>query len=109
PNSLNKPPAGANVPTLLDELLEESEEVIELADLVHRYRNQQILSNAQSRDLELVGSLRERRLDNRHKIFDSLRDLNSRQPLAPDLPELPPSLRDEIKSLSDELGKRLSA
>lgn len=109
PNSLNKPPAGANVPTLLDELIQESEDVIQLADLVHTYRNQQIVQNAQSRDLELVATLRERRLDNRNKIFDSLRDLNSRQPIQPDLPELPPSLRDEIKALSNELGKRLSA
>lgn len=109
PKSLSTPPAGANLPTLLDELLEESEDVIQLADLVHRYRNEQILQNAQSRDLELVGSLRERRIENRNKIFDSLRDLNSRQPLAPDLPELPSSLRDEIKALSNELGKQLSA
>jgi hypothetical protein len=109
PNSLNKPPAGANVPTLLDELLEESEEVIELADLVHSYRNAQIIQNAQTRDLELVATLRERRIDNRNKIFDQLRDLNARQPVTPDLPELPSSLKDEIKALSNELGKQLSA
>jgi hypothetical protein len=109
PKSLSTPPAGANLPTLLDELIQESEDVIELADLVHTYRNQQIVQNAQSRDLELVATLRERRLDNRNKIFDSLRDLNSRQPLAPDLPELPPNLKDEIAALSNELGKKLSA
>jgi hypothetical protein len=109
PNSLNKPAAGANIPTLLDELIQESEDVIQLADLVHTYRNQQIVQNARTRDSELVVQLRERRLDNRNKIFDSLRDLNSRQPIQPDLPELPPSLRDEIKALSNELGKRLSA
>lgn len=109
PNSLNKPPTGTAIPSLLDELIQESEDVIELADLVHQYRNTQIIENARTRDSELVVQLRERRIDNRNKIFDSLRDLNSRQPLAPDLPELPPSLKDEIKSLSDELGKQLSA
>ena len=109
PKAVSTTATGSQVPTALEELIQESEEVIELADLVHSYRNQQILTNAKTRDLELVASLRERRLDNRNKIFDSLRDLNSRQPLAPDLPELPSNLKDEIKSLSDELGKQLSA
>jgi hypothetical protein len=109
PKAISSPATGANIPSLLDELIQESEEAIGLADLVHRYRNQQIVENAQSRDLELVATLRERRIENRNKIFDSLRDLNARQPIQPDLPELPSSLKDEIKSLSDELGKRLSA
>ena len=109
PNALNKPPTGTAIPSLLDELIQESEEAIDLADLVHSYRNAQIIQNAQTRDLELVATLRERRIDNRNKIFDSLRDLNARQPIQPDLPELPSNLKDEIKSLSDELGKQLSA
>ncbi|MEY3255711.1 MAG: hypothetical protein RLZZ29_842 [Cyanobacteriota bacterium] len=109
PKAISSPATGANIPSLLDELIQESEEAIGLADLVHRYRNQQIVENAQSRDLELVATLRERRIENINKIFDSLRDLNARQPIQPDLPELPSSLKDEIKSLSDELGKRLSA
>lgn len=109
PKSLSTPPAGAAIPTLLDELIQESEDVIELADLVHQYRNTQIIENARTRDSELVVQLRERRIDNRNKIFDQLRDLNSRQPIQPDLPELPSSLRDEIKALSNELGKQLSA
>ena len=109
PNALNKPPTGTAIPSLLDELIQESEEAIDLADLVHSYRNAQIIQNAQTRDLELVATLRERRIDNRNKIFDSLRDLNARQPIQPDLPELPSNLKDEIKSLSDELGKKLSA
>jgi hypothetical protein len=109
PNSLNKPPAGANVPTALTEFVAKAQDDIELFDLVQIYRNEQILQNAQTRDSELVAQLREQRLENRALVFDQLRDLNARQPIQPDLPELPPSLRDEIKSLSDELGKRLSA
>jgi hypothetical protein len=109
PKSLNKPPAGANIPTALTEFINKSQEDIELFDLVQIYRNQQIVENAQTRDQELVMQLREQRLENRALVFDQLRDLNSRQPLAPDLPELPSSLKDEIKSLSDELGKQLSA
>jgi hypothetical protein len=42
-------------------------------------------------------------------VFEQLRDLNSRQPIAPELPELPASLSEEIKSLADELGKKLAA
>jgi hypothetical protein len=100
---------GGNIPTALQELIQESEEVIELADLVHTYRNQQIIQNAQSRDSELVVQLRERRLETRSQVFDSLRNLNSRQPIAPDLPELPAALSSEITALSNELGKKLVA
>jgi hypothetical protein len=99
---------GSQVPTALEELIQESEEVIELADLVHSYRNQQIIQNAQSRDSELVLQLRERRLETRNQVFDSLRGLNARQPIAQELPELPSSLSDEIAALSDELGKQLN-
>jgi hypothetical protein len=109
PNSLNKPAAGANIPTALTEFIAKSQEDIELFDLVQIYRNEQILANSQTRDQELVMQLREQRLENRSLVFDQLRDLNARQPIQPDLPELPSSLKDEIKSLSDELGKRLSA
>lgn len=96
------------IPTALQELIQESEEVIELADLVHTYRNQQIIQNAQSRDSDLVVQLRERRIETRNQVFDSLRNLNARQPIAQELPELPASLSDEIKALSDELGKQLN-
>ena len=83
---------GHAVPTALAELIQESEEVIELADLVHSYRNQQIIQNAQARDSDLVVQLRERRLETRSKVFDSLRNLNARQPVPQELPELPASL-----------------
>jgi hypothetical protein len=96
------------IPTALQELIQESEEVIELSDLVHSYRNQQIIQNAQTRDSELVVQLRERRIETRNQVFDSLRNLNSRQPIPQELPELPASLSDEIKALSDELGKSLN-
>ncbi len=98
---------GHAVPTALQELIQESEEVIELADLVHTYRNQQIIQNAQTRDSELVVQLRERRLETRSQVFDSLRGLNARQPVPQELPELPASLSEEIAALSDELGKKL--
>ncbi|MGM3308909.1 hypothetical protein ACSQ6I_23510 [Anabaena sp. WFMT] len=106
-NQAGQPKNQSPIPTALDELIQESEETIALADLVHTYRNQQILSNAQSRDSELVVQLRERRIETRNQVFDSLRSLNSKQPTAPELPELPASLSDEIKALSDELGKSL--
>lgn len=109
PKAISSPPAGANIPTALTEFINKSQEDIELFDLIQTFRNQQIIENAQTRDQELVMQLREQRLENRSLVFDQLRDLNSRQPVTPDLPELPTSLRDEIKSLSDELGKRLSA
>ena len=101
--------SGANVPTALEEYINKSQEDIELFDLVQIYRNEQIIQNAQTRDQELVLQLREQRLENRALVFDSLRDLNARQPVAQELPELPSSLSDEIKSLSDELGKKLVA
>ena len=100
---------GSNIPTALEELIQDAQENIELADLVHTYRNQQIIQNAQSRDSELVLKLREQRLENRALVFDQLRDLNARQPIPQELPELPSSLSSEIKSLSDELGKKLAA
>lgn len=104
PNGQNNP-----VPTALQELIQESEEVISLADLVHNYRNQQIIQNAQARDSELVVQLRERRIETRNQVFDSLRALNSKQPIPQELPELPTSLSDDITALSNELGKKLSA
>jgi hypothetical protein len=108
PKAISTTATGANIPTALQELIQESEEVIELADLVHSYRNQQIIQNAQTRDSELVVQLRERRIETRNQVFDSLRNLNSRQPIPQELPELPASLSDEIKALSDELGKQLN-
>jgi predicted ATPase len=109
PKAISTHPAGAAIPTALTEFINKSQEDIELFDLVQIYRNEQILANSQTRDQELVMQLREQRLENRSLVFDQLRDLNARQPIQPDLPELPSSLKDEIKSLSDELGKRLSA
>ena len=109
PKAISSPVTGANVPTALTEFINKSQDDIDLFDLVQVYRNQQIIQNAQTRDQELVMQLREQRLENRSLVFDQLRDLNARQPLAPDLPELPSSLKDEIKALSNELGKRLSA
>ena len=108
-NAISAPATGAAIPTALEELIQESEETIELADLVHSYRNQQILQNAQTRDSELISQLRERRLETRNQVFDSLRDLNSRQPVAQELPELPSALSSEIASLANELGKKLVA
>lgn len=109
PKAISTHPAGAAIPTALTEFINKSQEDIELFDLVQVYRNEQIIQNAQTRDQELVAQLREQRLENRALVFDQLRDLNARQPIQPDLPELPNSLRDEIKSLSNELGKQLSA
>ena len=108
-NAISAPATGAAIPTALEELIQESEETIELADLVHSYRNQQILQNAQTRDSELISQLRERRLETRNQVFDSLRNLNARQPIPQDLPELPSALSEEIAALSNELGKKLTA
>lgn len=96
-----------NLPTALDELIASAEDDINLADLVLVYRNQQISQNTQTRDSELVAQLRERRIERRNQVFDSLRDLNSRQPQSPELPELPQALTAEIDALSRELGKQL--
>lgn len=106
PSTISKP---ASAPDAIQELLIESEEYIELVDLVHSFRNEQILQNKEARDRELILSLREKRLNARNQVFDGLRELNYKQPPSPDLPELPPSLKDEIKNISNELGKRLSA
>ena len=100
---------GQAIPTALSEFISKSQEDIELFDLVQIYRNEQILANSLTRDSELISQLREQRLENRALVFDQLRDLNARQPLPSDLPELPSSLSSEIKSLSDELGKKLTA
>jgi hypothetical protein len=108
-NALNKPATGSQVPIALSEFISKSQEDIELFDLVQVYRNEQILTNSQARDQELVAQLREQRLENRALVFDSLRDLNSRQPIAPELPELPSALSEEIAALSNELGKKLVA
>lgn len=99
--------AAAAVPTALEELIQESQETIELADLVHTYRNAQILENSRTRDAELILQLREKRLDTRNQVFDSLRNLNAKQPAAPELPELP-GLSDEIIGLCNDLGKQLN-
>ena len=109
PKAISAPATGSNVPTALTEFINKSQEDIELFDLVQVYRNEQILQNAQTRDQELVAQLREQRLENRALVFDQLRDLNARQPVAPELPELPSSLSSEIAALSDELGKKLTA
>lgn len=99
---------GEIVPGILDELIQKSDDDIALADLIHVYRNEQILSNAGTRDKELIGKLRELRQENRVSTFDKLRDLNSRQPIAQELPELDNSLEAEIAQLSQELGKPLT-
>lgn len=106
-NSIVNNPASA--PDAIQELLIESEEYIELADLVHNFRNEQILKNKETRDRELILSLREKRLSVRSRVFDGLRELNYKQPPIPDLPDMPLSLKDEIKNIAGELGKRLSA
>lgn len=100
---------GSNlIPSALEEIIASSQETLELSDLVLQFRNQQILENVKTRDQELVIGLREQRLENRAATFDRIRDLNSRQPLAPDqLPELP-GLADEISGLCNELGKQLN-
>jgi len=109
PKAISTPATGVAVPTALAEMISKSQEDIELFDLVQIYRNEQIIQNTQIRDSELVMQLREQRLESRAMVFDQLRDLNSRQPTAPELPELPASLSEEIKSLSNELGKKLVA
>jgi hypothetical protein len=109
PKAISNPATGQNIPTALTEFIAKSQEDIELFDLVQLYRNEQIVQNAQTRDSELVAALREQRLESRAMVFDQLRELNSRQPIAPELPELPASLSEEIKSLADELGKKLAA
>jgi hypothetical protein len=108
PKAISSPATGATVPTALTEFIAKAQDDIELFDLVHVYRNEQILTNSESRDSELVLKLREQRLESRALVFDQLRDLNSRQPIAQELPELPASLSEEIQALSDELGKSLS-
>ena len=107
PKAISTSATGSQVPNALADYISKCFADIELFDLVYVYRNQQIIQNAQSRDSELVLKLREQRLENRALVFDQLRDLNSRQPIAPELPELPASLSDEIAALSDELGKKL--
>ncbi len=109
PKAISNPATGSQVPTALTEFISKSQEDIELFDLVQVYRNEQIIQNAQARDSELVVQLREQRLESRAMVFEQLRDLNSRQPIAPELPELPTALSNEIRSLADELGKKLAA
>ena len=109
PKAISSPATGSQIPTALSELINKSQEDIELFDLVQVYRNEQIIQNAQTRDQELVAQLREQRLENRALVFDQLRDLNNRQPIAPELPELPSALSEEIAALSNELGKKLVA
>lgn len=109
PKAISTPATGAAIPTALSEFVAKSQEDIELFDLVQLYRNEQILANSQVRDQELVLQLREQRLENRAFVFDQLRDLNARQPIPQELPELPSALSDEIKALSNELGKKLVA
>lgn len=106
--AISSPATGSQVPTALTEFIAKAQDDIELFDLVHVYRNEQILTNSESRDSELVLKLREQRLESRALVFDQLRGLNSRQPIPQELPELPASLSDEIKALSDELGKSLN-
>jgi hypothetical protein len=108
PKAISSPATGATVPTALTEFIAKAQDDIELFDLVHSYRNQQILTNSESRDSELVLKLREQRLESRALVFDQLRNLNSRQPMPQELPELPASLSDEIDSLCNELGKQLN-
>lgn len=106
PKTISNAAAAAAVPTALEELIQESQETIELADLVHSYRNAQILENSRTRDAELILQLREKRLDTRNQVFDSLRNLNAKQPAAPEIPELP-GLAEEITSLCNDLGKQI--
>jgi hypothetical protein len=108
PKAISSPATAATVPTALTEFIAKAQDDIELFDLVQVYRNEQILTNSESRDSELVLKLREQRLESRALVFDQLRDLNSRQPVPQELPELPSSLSEEIKALSDELGKQLN-
>ena len=109
PKSISASATGQSIPTALSEFIAKSQEDIELFDLVQVYRNEQIIQNTQTRDSELAAALREQRLESRAMVFDQLRELNSRQPIPQELPELPTALSDEIKSLADELGKKLAA
>jgi hypothetical protein len=108
PKAISTSATDPQVPTALTEFIAKAQDDIELFDLVQVYRNEQILTNSESRDSELVLKLREQRLESRALVFDQLRDLNSRQPVPQELPELPSSLSEEIKALSDELGKQLN-
>lgn len=108
PKAISSPAIGSQVPTALTEFIAKAQDDIELFDLVQVYRNEQILTNSESRDSELVLKLREQRLESRALVFDQLRGLNARQPIPQELPELPAALSDEIKALSNELGKSLN-
>ena len=108
PKAISTTATGATAPTALTEFIAKAQDDIELFDLVQVYRNEQIIQNAQSRDSELVVQLREQRLESRALVFDQLRDLNARQPVPQELPELPSSLSSEIADLANELGKKLS-
>ena len=108
PKAISTSATGSQVTTALTEFIAKAQDDIELFDLVQVYRNEQILTNSESRDSELVLKLREQRLESRALVFDQLRSLTSRQPTPQELPELPASLSDEIKALSDELGKQLN-
>ena len=101
------PATGSQVPSALVEAISKAQDDIELFDLVQTYRNEQILTNLETRDSELVLRLREQRLENRSMVFDQLRGLNARQPVPQELPELP-GLADEIDGLCSELGKKLN-
>lgn len=108
-SQVSAPATGSQVPSALVEAISKAQDDIELFDLVQVFRNETILSNSETRDSELVLKLREQRLENRSMVFDQLRNLNARQPVAQELPELPSSLSDEIAALSNELGKKLIA
>jgi len=97
---------GSNI-TLLDELIAASEEEIKLADLVSQFKNQQIIQNQQARDVQLIGIIRDQRLNTREGYLGALRDL---QATTIDKPELTPDTLDfeaEITRLGNELGKQL--
>jgi hypothetical protein len=108
PKAISTTATGSQVPSALSEFISKAQDDIELFDLVQVYRNEQILTNSESRDSELVLKLREQRLESRAMVFDQLRGLNARQPVPQELPELPSSLSSEIADLANELGKQLN-
>jgi len=94
--------------TAMTELVTAAEEEIKLADLVHQFKNQQILQNVTARDAELAVQLRDRRLDRRGGYLDAIRGMQSTGVETLILPSDDFDLNTEVERLNGELGKQLT-
>jgi len=94
--------------TAMGELVAAAEEEIKLADLVHQFKNQQIIQNATARDAELAVQLRDRRLYRREDYLNSIRGMQSTGVETPILPSDDFDLNTEVERLNGELGKQLT-